>query len=543
MKKRILTTAVIGTIIIGGLVSCRHLDEQVQPTDIIESSVAATEATTVEEIDESPTSDATQESEARDYADPSRLIIATALETTSVAPARHNTFIGTLKNLMTHNSPFRSQFDTLEPVSDIVSEWRAVSDVLFEFRLHEGILFHNGEEMTAYDVEASFHYLRQYPYARNSHASALEIEVIDRYTFTLYTGTPNAVLFFDLIAHGNAVLPESLIESGHDFTMQPVGAGPFVFEEWRLGDSLHFRAFEYYWNPARAPQIDEVVWRIIPEPSSRTIALETGEVDYVMEVAFGDVERLTASDDVTVFMTPGTTFNMMLLNHNRPQFENLYARKAINMAIDQESLTMAAFNGLAVPTRAQLPTVFAGTTYEGTMPFDPAGAIALLSEHGIDPESLGFEMIASTEERRRMGEVVQAQLADIGIPTTITMMDHASSLTRFNGDDYEAGFGQWGASFLISTLRGVVYGGPEGTSNRSNVNHPEINELIRQGIATIDTDARNAVFEQVSILANEYFVNVPTHQAMVVHAFNSQLRVPEINAMGIFYVNMIYWER
>ena len=470
-----------------------------------------------------------------------RLVIATALETTSVAPARHNTFIGTLKNLMTHNSPFRSQFDTLEPVPDIVRSYRAITDTLFEFILHEGILFHNGEEMIAYDVEASFHYLRQYPYSRNSHASALAIEVIDRYTFTLYTGTPNAVLFFDLIAHGNAVLPKSLIESGHDFTARPVGAGPFVFEDWRHGDSLHFRAFEYYWNPERAPQIEEVIWRIIPEPAARTIALETGEVDYVMEVSFSDVPRLEENADVTVFMRPGTTFNMLLLNHNRPQFESVYTRKAINMAIDQEALTMAAFNGLAVPTRAQLPTVFAGTSYEGTVPFDPDGALALLAEHNIDPESLGFEMIASTDERRRMGEVVQAQLAEIGIPTTITMMDHASSLARFNGDDYEAGFGQWGASFLISTLRGVLLGGAPGSTNRSNFSDPEINALINQGIATVDTSVRNALFEQASVLANEAFVNVPTHQAMVVNAFNSRLRVPEINAMGIFYVNMIYW--
>jgi len=486
--------------------------------------------------------EAIDEEAAEQAATPSgSLVIATALETTSIAPARHNTFIGTLKNLMTHNSPFRSQFDTLEPVPDIVAQWMAISDVLFEFRLHEGILFHNGEEMTAYDVEASFHYLRQYPYARNSHMSALEIEVIDRYTFTLYTGTPNAVLFFDLIAHGNAVLPKSLIESGHDFTIRPIGAGPFVFEEWRFGDSLHFRAFENYWNPARAPQVEEVIWRIIPEGASRTIALEMGEVDYVMEVAFSDVPRLEENDDITVFTTPGTTFNMLLLNHDKPQFESVYARKAINMAIDQEALTQAAFNGLAVPTRAQLPAVFAGTSYVGTVDFDPEGAQALLLEHNIAPGELAFEMIASTEERRRMGEVVQAQLAEIGIPTTIVMMDHASSLAMFRESDYETGFGQWGASFLISTLRGVVYSGADGATNRSNFYHYELNELIREGIATIDTDARNAIFEQVSIIANENFVNVPTHQAMVVNAFNSNLRVPEINAMGIFYVNMIYW--
>jgi len=530
-KKRIITTLIAGVLLIS-VTACTAPGEQISEPQY--SSEIAEEILDEEEDSETPLNEETRGASGR-------LVIATALETTSVAPARHNTFIGTLKNLMTHNSPFRSQFNTLEPVPDIVDEWRAISDTLFEFRLHEGILFHNGEEMTAYDVEASFHYLRQYPYARNSHASAEAIEVIDRYTFTLYTGTPNAVLFFDLIAHGNAVLPKSLIESGHDFTTQPVGAGPFVFEEWRFGDSLHFRAFEDYWNPERAPQIEEVVWRIIPEPAQRTIALEMGEVDYVMEVAFGDVPRLEENPDVAVFMRPGTTFNMLLLNHNRPQFENVYARKAINMAIDQEALTQAAFNGLAVPTRAQLPTVFAGTSYEGTVAFDPEGARALLAEHNIDPQSLGFEMIASTEERRRMGEVVQSQLADIGIPTTVIMMDHATSLARFSGNDYEAGFGQWGASFLISTLRGVVYGGPEGTSNRSNVNHQQINELIREGIATIDTDARNAIFEQVSVLANEYFVNVPTHQTMVVNAFNSRLRVPEINAMGIFYVNMIYW--
>ena len=537
MKRNKFSIVMLSTVLLTGVLSaCTLFNEQTNVPSYT-SDINNVQAEPPLANDEASTS-----REVEDPISPSGvLVIATALETPSIAPARHNTFIGTLKNLMTHNSPFRSQFDTLEPVPDIVAEWRAVNETLFEFRLHEGILFHNGEEMTAYDVEASFHYLRQYPYARHSHASALAIEVIDRYTFTLYTGTPNAVLFFDLIAHGNAVLPKSLIESGHDFTVQPIGAGPFVFEEWRLGDSLHFRAFEHYWNPERAPKIQEVIWRVIPEPALRTIALETGEVDYVMEVAFSDVARLEENPNISVFMRPGTTFNMLLLNHNRPQFENIYARKAINMAIDQQALVDAAFNGLAVATRAQLPTVFAGTSYEGIVEFDPEGARALLAEHDIDPSSLGFEMIASTEERRRMGEVVQAQLADLGIPTTITMMDHASSLVRLNNDDYEAGFGQWGASFLISTLRGVLYGGADGSSNRSNVNHPEINELIQKGIQTIDTDARNAIFEQVSVLANEYFVNVPTHQAMVVNAFNSRLRVPEINAMGIFYVNMIYW--
>ena len=468
------------------------------------------------------------------------MVIAAALETPSVAPARHNTFVGALKNHMTHDQLFRSQFDTMEPTPLLVSEWRALSDVLFEFTLHEGIMFHNGEEMTADDVEASFHYVRQYPDGRAAHLSAQAIEVIDRYTFTLYTGEPNAALFFDLLGQSNSIMPASLISSGHDFLVEPVGSGPYMFREWNLGDSISFTAFDDYWNPERAAKIRDVTWRIIPEGSSRTIALETGEADYVMEVAFPDIPRLQEHPNVEVFMRPGTTFNMLLLNHNRPQFENVYARQAINMAIDQDALVAVGFDGLVIPTRAQLPTVFAGTTEAGVAPFDPEGARALLAQHNIDPASLAFDMIASTEERRRMGEVVQAQMADIGITTTITMMDHASSLVRLNNDDYETGFGQWGASFLISTLRGVLLHADE-APNRSNFYHTEINELIHESIATIDVGERNAIFERISGMANEQFVNVPTHNAMVIQAFNSNLVVPEVNGVGIFWVNMMHW--
>jgi len=442
-----------------------------------------------------------------------------------------------MKNFMTHSQLFRAHYDTLEVLPYLVAEWTALSDILFEFRLHEGVLFHNGEELTAYDVVASHHYMRNYPDTRTAHLSALAAEVVDRYTFTIYTGTPNAALFFDLLHQGNSILPKSLIESGHDFTVNPIGSGPFVFEDWQFGDSISFRAFDNYFDTDRAARIEEVTFRIIPEGSSRTIALETGEVDYIIEIAYADVPRMQEHPDITVYMRPGTAFHHLVLNNSLPQFENIYARRAINMAIDQEALVAVAFEGLAIPIRAQVPTVFAGTTAEGALPFDPEGARALLAEQGIDPETLGFEMIASTEERRRMGEVVQAQLAEIGIPTTIIMMDHATTLARMNDGEYETGFGMWSASFLISTLRGVLYGPLE---NRSRVFNDEIDELMRQGIATIDTGARNAIFEELSRVANAYAPNVPTHLNMHIRAFNSNLVVPEISPVFL-HVNMFYW--
>ena len=466
------------------------------------------------------------------------VVIAIAIETPSVAPARHNSAAGFFKNIMTHNGLFRQNYVDLEPIPDLVASWSAISDTVFEFTLHEGIMFHNGEEMTSADVEASFHYVRQYPETRTAHQSAVGIEVIDRYTFRLDTGTPNAALFFDLVGQGNFVMPKSLIDSGHDFTVAPIGSGPFVFEEWRLGDSLQFRAFDNFFNPERAAKVEEVTWRIIPEGSSRTISLETGEIDLVVDVAYADVARLEAHPDITVFMRPGPTLNHIVLNHDRPQFSNVYARRAISMAVDQEALVMAAFGGLAVPLRAQIPTVFTGSSEEGVLPYDPEGARALLAEHGIDPASLAFDMIATTEERRVMAEVVQAQLLEIGIPTTITMMDHATSIQIMNDGQYDSGFGMWGGTFIISTFRGVFHGG---IGNRSNINNPELDELIDKAIATSDANERAAIFMEASRVLNEYVGSIPTHMPMSIRAFNSNLIVPEISATGALNLGMVFW--
>jgi len=531
MKKRIFSLVLVGAFVFGSLAACTPATPATPP----QPEATQQQATPTQ----TPVTPTTPEPQAPAPATGARgsLIMATANETPSIAPGRHNAAAGSMKNFMTHSQLFRSHYDTLEAMPYLVAEWRALSDVLFEFTLHEGILFHNGEEMTAYDVVASWHYMRNYPDTRTAHLSALAAEVVDRYTFTLYTGEPNAGLFYDLLHQGNSVLPRSLIDSGHDFTTNPIGSGPFVFEDWQFGDSLTFRAFPYYFDADRAARIEEVTFRIIPEGASRTIALETGEVDYIIEVAYADVPRMQAHPNITVYMRPGTAFHHLVLHNAIPQFENLYARKAINMAIDQEALVAVAFEGLAVPLRAQVPTVFAGTTDEGAPPFDPAGAAALLAEHGINPESLAFEMIASTEERRRMGEVVQAQMAEIGIPTTIVMMDHATTLARMNDGEYETGFGMWSASFLISTLRGVLYGALE---NRSRTFNEEIDELFRLGVSTIDAEARNVIFEELSRVANAYVPNVPTHLNMHLRAFNSNLVVPEVSPVFL-NVNMFYW--
>jgi len=528
---KILGMALVGVLLTATLTACTP--DQAPPA--VQTPVAEQATTTTPTQTPEPTP-------APEPANVSRgLVVATQNETPSVAPARHTAVAGGYKNALTHNGLFRIDYATLEPVSDLVASWHAVSDTVFEFTLHEGVMFHNGEELTAYDVVASVFYVRTLPYAAASHGSVVDAEVVDRYTFRLDTGTPNAMLFFDLSLQGNFIMPELLIEAGHDFNVEPVGTGPFIFDEWRLGDSLTFTRFDDYFDAARAAHVDYVHWRIIPEGSSRTIALEGGEVDFIVEVAFPDIPRMEENSDITVAMIPGTAHNFLLLNNEHPPFDNVYVRRAIQLALDNEAMVIAGLDGFAIPTDANTPEVFAGSTTEGSRGFDPDAAVALLAEHNIDPSTISFEILASNEVAARMGVVAQSNLADIGIDVTITMTDLASWLTVTASPYYEAAFGSFTASNILTFFRSTSHTDSINGPNRSRMNNPELVALIDEAIATIDADARIAILEEASRIANEHVGFIPNYLSMVHRAFNVNLIVPEIHATGQLNFNMVYW--
>jgi len=530
--KKILSIILAGAFIIGALGACAQTPSQPAPPASVQpapSQPGAAPAPT-------PTPPPAEAPLGRG------ITIATQNEAPSIAPARHNAMAGGYKNLLTHNGLFRVSASNLDPVPDLVESWAAVSDTVFEFTIYDNIMFHNGDNMTAYDIAASLEYVRTTPDARSAHFSIESWEVVDTYTIRLSTGDePNAQLFADLAHTGNFIMPLSLIEAGHDFNTQPVGSGPFVFEEWRFGDFLRFSAFEDYFDAERSPNVEYTLWRIIPEGAARTIALETGEVDFVVEVAFADVPRLQGESGITVYTGSGAGHNQLLLNTSLPIFEDINVRRAIDMAIDREAIVLAGFNGLAIPTSQQTPPIFDGASSQGLREFDPEAARAILAENGIDPATLSFDIIADNEDRRRMGEVVQSNLLDIGIETTITMNDLATSLSRMTDGDFEAAFAGFTSASLLGFMRSVLTTEPD-RENRSRIDVPEINELVLAAVNVMDTNERNAMLYEASILANEHVGLIPTHMAMIIRAFNSNLVVPEISAVGNMQFNMVFWE-
>ena len=442
------------------------------------------------------------------------IVIATLGETPSVHPYDHNATAGSYMNLLTYDTLFHNDVNQ-NPQPHLVESYENIDDSTWQFTLKQGVLFHNGEEMKAQDVEASIEWAMTFAEVMPSHEKMLGIDVVDDYTFTLHTDGPYALLITNLASHGNAILPKSLIDQGHDFGEEPIGSGPYKLVEWNRGDSLVFEANEDYFNGA--PAIKSMTW---PEGSGRTIALEAGEVDVVIEVESMDYERLKETEGITVAEYDSTSIIWLYLNNEVPGLDNQNVRHAINSAINKESVVEVALNGLGTPAIGQLPSNLAGYSEENADAYDAERAREFLTASGVDPSTLSFPIITSNDTRRRAGEVIQANLQEIGINVELESMDLATYLSATSEGDYTAAIGGWTSNVLLDCLIGVYHSSGINASNKTRISDPELDALIDEAGVTLDEEERNAILEQACARANELCPAAPLFLETGLRSYN-----------------------
>ena len=430
--------------------------------------------------------------------------------------------------------------DNLNPVPDLAESYEAVSDTCWEFKLRQDVKFHDGTQMTAADVKASLEYAKTFAEVSLFNDSIESVDVVDDYTVRINTKTPDASLLFNLTQHANAIVPKALIDSGNDFNTNPIGTGPYVWKEWKRGDQLEFEAFaDYYLGE---PAIKNVIWKIIPEGSSRTIALEAGEVDMVVDVESMDVDRIKENPDLaTVEYTP-TNVTWLMLNNEKPGLDNQNFRHAINSAIDKESVVTVALNNLGSVCETQVPNNLPGTSDANTDTYDLEKAKAYLEESGVDVSGMSFPIICSDDTKKRAGEVIQANLKEIGIEANIESMDLATYLSTVAEGNFVAAIGGYGMGDTISYLNGVYHSKSINGSNKSRLNNPEIDAMIDQASATIDQAQREALTEQICAKLNEICTQAPLYQPLTLRAFNADLQGVKVNPNGDCRVEDMSWK-
>jgi len=524
MKSKKLISLILVLALAIGLYSCGKKDEPQQP----EENMNDTQNDPVEE----------QHPEKHD----DTLVIAIENEPTTLNPYDHAAVPSGYMNQMTYNRLFRIDTETLEPVPDLVDTYANVDELNWTFTIKQGVKFHDGTEMTAEDVKASLEYARNFPSSGKYTNFWSSVEVVDQYTVKITTKTPYALILNDLATNGNTILPKHLIDEGNDFNKNPIGSGPYKFVQWTLGDNLTFVKNEDYFDKDHMPSITDVTWRIIPEGSSRTIALETGEVDLVIDVDSADVQRIEEQEGLSIIEKAGTRINFFGINTERAPFDNKYFRKAISAGIDKEAVLTVATNGQGAVCMSPNPDVFAGATEENTEPYNVEKAKEYLTLSGIDPSTVTFSCITYTDATRRTAEVIQSYLLELGITMEIESMDFAAYLSNMLEGNFDAVVGGYSSTDMLSYMKGLWHSNSIGASNVPRVNDPEIDAMIDLAMTQLNDEERVQTLEKICAKVNDDCLMVSLYTSSVIRAFDSRLQGVAVSASGAMMIQDLYWE-
>lgn len=317
----------------------------------------------------------------------------------------------------------------LEPA--LAETWEISPDGrVYVFHLRSGVRFHDGRAFDAQSVRFSLERAMAEGSA-NAQKKALEvisgIETPDKRTVRLTLKAPSARLL-QVLAWGDAVMVSP--QSAQANAVSPVGTGPFRFVEWRRGDSIVLERNPAYWG--RPARVDRVIFRFISDPSAAVSAMRAGDLDAFPNFPAPESLAALKADPrfrVVVGATEGET--ILAMNNARPPFNDLRVRRAISHAIDRDAIIRGAMFGYGKPIGSHLaPTNPAYVDLTGLYPHDPARARQLLAEAGY-PD--GFSVVLKLPPpsyARRSGEIIAAQLAQVGIRARVENMEWSQWLDQ-----------------------------------------------------------------------------------------------------------------
>ena len=320
----------------------------------------------------------------------------------------------------------------------LAKSWEVTGDgKVYTFFLNEGVTFHDGTAFDAEDVKFSLDRARAEDSANAQKAlfAGIEaVEVVDPLTVRVTLSAPNGNFPFNM-AWGDAVILAP--ESADKAATAPVGTGPFVFADWVQGDRVELAENPAYWG--ETPALKRATFKFISDPTAAFAAMMAGDVDAFPNFPAPETLPQLQADPrfrVIVGSTEGET--ILAMNNRNPALSNVKVRQAIAHAIDRQEIVDGAMFGYGTP----IGTHFAPhhpdyVDLTGLSAHDPEKARALLAEAGVTDLTLRLALPPPTYARRG-GEIIAAQLREVGIATEIANLEWAQWLEQvFKGKDFD----------------------------------------------------------------------------------------------------------
>ncbi len=391
--------------------------------------------------------------------------------------------------------------ETMEYAPALATDWEVIDDTTWKFNLQDDVYFHNGEHLTAEHIEFTMEYIldpdNEMDY-RGRYERVEEVEVIDDYTLKIHTDGPMPILEYRLTSF-YPLEKGYLNEVGHDeAAVNPVGTGPMEFVQWDHEERIVLEKNEDYWQGE--VQVDELIFRPVPEFSTRVAGLLTGEIDIIRDVPGHMVDEVNASDLAEVRGIPSSRINYIaLVNLQEGPMQNKKVRQAMNYAVDVDELIEHVLDGHANQMAGALSelNVHHNPDLE-PYPYDPDRAVELIEEAGYDPEELELVLDSPTGRYPMDEEVALAisdQLGEIGIDVEVRINEWGHHLDiimeRETGDMFLLGWGP--ALEAQGTIESLM------TTDRtySGFSDPELDEMVEEAINVVEPEEQLEIWHEI----------------------------------------------
>lgn len=438
--------------------------------------------------------------------------------------------------------------DDLQIEPGLATGWTPIDEDTWEFKLREGVKFHDGSDFDAEDVKFS---IERIPVVTGPTTTTIyvrrvaDVEIIDPHTLHIHTDGPAATLPYDFVrlfivsadAAADYSTPETAAE-GFNSGKAAIGTGPYKLVSWEPKGDLVLERFDEYWRGKGA--WETVIRKEMPNDSSRLAALKAGQVDvinYVSSVDYLALERDASIDAIkgdSVYVmnlqldqredTPGVFANDGSKLDQNP-LRDPKVREAMDLAIDRETMVEIVLEGLGKPANQMMPKGFFGSNESiPERTYDPAKAKALLAEAGY-PEGFKIELYCTADRLPGDGAICQGlgqMLSQVGITVDVNAISKTVYFPAQARLEYSVFMNGWGtltgeASYTLGSL--AHSNNPDvklGAFNRIEYKNDKVDALMQAGATMLDADERRAAYEEAMALTMADKVYIPLVQLQTV---------------------------
>lgn len=320
----------------------------------------------------------------------------------------------------------------------LAESWDISEDGLtYTFKLRSGVKFHDGSAFDAEDVKFSLDRARADDSTNAQKALFADIaavDVVDPATVRVTLSKPNGSFVFNM-AWGDAVIVAP--ETAADNAAHPVGTGPFTFAEWVKGDKVDLARNPDYWGDA--VKLDKVTFKFISDPTAAFAAMMAGDIDaFPTFPAPENLSQFEADPRLAVIIGSSEGETILAMNNKKPPFDNIKVRQAVTHAIDRQAIIDGAMFGYGTPIGTHFaPHNPAYLDLTAQSAYDPEKSKALLAEAGVSDLTVSLKLPPPSYARRG-GEIIAAQLREVGITAEITNVEWAQWLEDvFKGKNFD----------------------------------------------------------------------------------------------------------